>query len=66
MARISIDGGKTFTTPEEAISHVFFERILSAADEDDMNRAHKEVGAASIFDLLKKYLEISTHDIIIR
>lgn len=65
MARISIDGGKTYTTPEVAISHVVFERILSAADEEDMNRAHKEMGTGSIFDLLHKYLEISDKDIIV-
>lgn len=65
MARISIDGGKTFTTAEDAISRVLFERILAAADEDTMNKAHELIGSGSIFDLLDKYLEISEKDLII-
>ena len=65
MARISIDGGKTFTTAEGAISRVVFERILAAADEDTMNRAHQFIGTGSIFDLLNKYLEIAEKDLII-
>lgn len=65
MARISIDGGKTFTTAEDAIAHVFFERIIAAADEDTMNRANTMIGAGSIFDLLNKYLEIAKKDLII-
>lgn len=65
MARISIDGGKTFTTAEDAIAHVFFERIIAAADEDTMNKANTMIGAGSIFDLLNKYLEIAEKDLII-
>lgn len=65
MARISIDGGKTFTTAEDAISRVLFERILAAADEDTMNKAHELIGTGSIFDLLDKYLEISKKDLVI-
>ncbi len=65
MARISIDGGKTFTTAEKAISQVFFEKIISAADEDTMNKAHELIGTGSIFALLNKYLEISEKDLII-
>lgn len=65
MARISIDGGKTFTTPEDAISHVLFERILMAADEETMNKANELTAGGSIFDLLHKYLELSEKDLII-
>lgn len=65
MARISIDGGKTFTTPENAISHVLFEKILMAADNETMNKAHEMVKGKSIFDLLRKYLEIADKDLII-
>lgn len=66
MARISIDGGKTFTTAEDAISHVFFEKIIAAADEDTMNKAHELVRGGSIFALLNKYLEIADRDLIIK
>lgn len=65
MARISIDGGKTFTTPEDAISHVLFERILMAADEETMNKANEQTAGGSIFDLLRKYLELSEKDLIL-
>lgn len=66
MARISIDGGKTFTTAEDAISHVFFEKIIAAADEDTMNKAQELVRGGSIFTLLNKYLEIADRDLIIK
>lgn len=66
MARISIDGGKTFTTAEDAISHVFFEKIIAAADEDTMNKAQELIKGGSIFTLLNKYLEIADRDLIIK
>lgn len=66
MARISIDGGKTFTTAENAIAHVPFEKIIMAADNDLINKAHEQIGTGSIFDLLNKYLEIADKDLIIK
>lgn len=65
MVRISIDGGKTFTTAADAISHVPFERIIASADNDILNKAHELIGTGSIFDLLDKYLEIADKDLII-
>lgn len=65
MVRISIDGGKTFTTAEDAISCIPFERIIAAADNDLLNKAHVLIGTGSIFDLLNKYLEIAEKDLII-
>ena len=66
MKRISIDGGKTYTTPENAIAHVPFERIIASADETIMNQANSATPGGSIFDLLHKYLELAKTDLIIK
>lgn len=65
MKRISIDGGLTFCTPEEAISHVVFDDILAAADTATINAANEQTPGGSIFDLLHKYLELAQDDLIL-
>lgn len=65
MKRISIDGGKTFVTVEEALSRVEFDEVIRKCNMDTMNRASQEVGPASIFDCLRRYLEIADEDLIL-
>lgn len=65
MARISIDGGKTYTTVEDAMSHVVFEMILKEMHGPAFDEAEKLTRGGSVFDLLRKYLELSKDDIII-
>lgn len=65
MARISIDGGKTFCTPEQALEHVLFEQVLMKMDPSIRDKVEQLPGRKSIQDFLQLYLENADKDLII-
>lgn len=65
MKKISVDNGNTFVTPEEAIEKVGFEEIVSWMDDDLREDVHSELEPCTDKEFLKRYLELSDHDLII-
>lgn len=64
MARISIDGGKTFTTVEQAATRVMFDAMIRQADSRILNKVQSEMPGCSVFDLMHRYLEVAEKDLI--
>lgn len=65
MKRISIDSGKTFVSPEEALKYVVFDRVLAAMDPDTLSKAQSQPISGGIFGLLRNYLELADDDLIL-
>lgn len=64
-ARISIDGGLSWTTPEKAIGKTRWEEITTAMDSRFRRIIEKESTPCSELEYLTKYLEIAIDDIIV-
>ena len=64
-ARISVDNGQSWVTPEEAIAAVPWDLIVAAMDDRYREYAHREMAPCSDLDFLRFYLEIAPENIII-
>lgn len=64
-AQISIDNGRSWATPEEAIEAVPWDTIVSAMIDQYREYTHSEMAPCSDLDFLKFYLEIAPENIII-
>ena len=65
MKRISIDNGRNFVSPGEALERISLEIIAHYMDDDDRERAHLEVAPCTDLEFLTHYLEIAKDDVII-
>lgn len=65
MAKISINNGRSFTTPEKAIEEVGFEEIVTWMDAELTEQVHSMDFEETDLGFLKKYLEVSKSDLII-
>lgn len=66
MKRISIDNGRSFVSPEEALKHFDLEDTIACyMDGEDRERAHLEIAPCTDLEFLTRYLEIAKDDIII-
>ena len=65
MKKISIDNGRTYVTPEEALEEFDLEVIAHYMDDDDRERTHRDVAPCTDLEFLIHYLEIAKDNIII-
>lgn len=64
MAKISIDNGNSFCTPEEALKVMSLETIAEYMDDEIREAVHSEMLESKV-DFLEKYLEIAEDDLVI-
>lgn len=65
MKKISIDNGKTYATPREALEEFELEVIAHYMDDEDRERTHLEMAPCSDLEFLTHYLKTTKDDIII-
>ena len=64
MARISVNNGNSFCTPEEALNVMSMETISEYMDDGIREAIHREMLESEV-DFLEKYLKIAEDDLII-
>lgn len=64
MKSISIDNGRTYTTPKDAIAQIGMGAILHMMD-DDIRLVVDAMGVDSDEEFLARYLELASEDLII-
>jgi hypothetical protein len=65
MKRISVDNGRTFVSPEEALEQFDLDVIAHYMDDEDREQTHLEMAPCTDLEFLTRYLEIAKDDIII-
>lgn len=65
MANISINNGRSYCSPTEAVSAVAWDEIVSYMDADTREAAHANVAPCSNVEYLTEYLRIASADLII-
>ena len=65
MARISIDNGTNWISPESAIEEIGLDTIVNYMDDDTREDAHAELAPCTDLEFLTRYLEIAPEDLII-
>ena len=65
MKRISVDNGRTFVSPKEALERFGLNVIAHYMDDDDRERTHLEIAPCTDLEFLTRYLQIAKNDIII-
>lgn len=64
-AKISVDNGRRWVTPEEAIETMPWDIIVAAMDDRYREYIHNEASPCSDQEFLTRYLEVSPENIII-
>lgn len=64
-AKISIDNGRTFITPEEAILREDWDTIVHYMDDDARESAHRDLAPCGPLEFLTEYLRRACCDLII-
>ena len=64
-AQISVDKGRSWATPEEAIAEAPWETIVEAMDDRYREYTHNEAAPCSDLEFLVRYLEVAPENIII-
>lgn len=64
-AQISVDNGRSWATPEEAIEEMPWDIIVAAMDDRYREYIHREASPCSELEFLTRYLEVSPENIII-
>ncbi len=64
-ARISVDNGQSWATPEEAVAEIPWDVIVEAMDDRYREYTHNEVAPCSDLEFLVRYLEVAPENIII-
>ena len=62
---ISVNNGISFCSPEEAIETLPWETIVNAMDDEIREAVHAELSPCTEEQFLKRYLELSTSDLVI-
>ena len=65
MKRISVDNGRTFVSPEEALKQFDLDTIVYYMDDDERELTHLEMAPCTDLEFLVRYLEIAKDDVII-
>jgi hypothetical protein len=65
MAQISVDNGRSYVTPNEAIEAQPWDVIVSFMDDDVRETVHNELAPCTEAEFLTRYLELAPHDLII-
>lgn len=65
MKEISIDNGKHFCDPEEAIKEMDWDVIVQFMDDEMREQVHDEISPCTNLEFLKRYLEIAKEDLVI-
>jgi hypothetical protein len=65
MARISIDNGHSYATPEEALRAHSMEAIANYMDDDTREAVHAEIAPCTDAEFLARYLDLAAEDLII-
>lgn len=64
-AQISVDNGRSWVTPEEAVAEAQWDVIVSAMEDRYRQYAHSKIASCSELDFLRFYLEIAPNDVVI-
>lgn len=65
IRKISIDNGRSFCDPEEAIASVPWDIIVNLMDDDTRETVSNELAPCSDLEFLRRYLEIAPDNLII-
>lgn len=65
MKQISIDNGRSYVTPAEAIDAMSWDVIVNMMDDDTRETVHRELAPCTKIEFLRRYLEIAPHDLVI-
>lgn len=65
MAKISIDNGRSWCEPEEALEKFDIDTLAFYMDDDAREQVHAELAPCTDLEFLKRYLEIAPYDYII-
>ena len=64
-AQISVDNGRSWATPEEAIEAMSWDIIVAAMDDRYREYIHNEAAPCSDLEFLTRYLEVAPENIIV-
>lgn len=64
-AKISLDNGRSWSTPEEAIDSVPWDILVSAMDDRFREWIHRELAPCEDLQFLTEYLEIAPQNLIL-
>lgn len=62
---ISINNGRTYTTPAEALERMPWDVIVNAMDDETREAVHYELAPCTNLEFLTRYLEIAPEDLVI-
>lgn len=65
MKKISIDNGRSYVTPAEAIYAMSWDAIASMMDDDTREAVHRDLAPCTEAEFLAAYLERATDNLII-
>lgn len=65
MAKISVDNGNSYVSPEEAINSVDWNEIVTFMDDEVREQVHSELAPCTDLEFLERYLEITEENLII-
>ena len=65
MARISVDNGANFVTPDEALQEVSMDTLVVYMDDDIREKVHNDLAPCTEVEFLTAYLESADDDLII-
>lgn len=65
MKKISVDNGRSYVTPKEALEEFNLDIIAHYMDDEDRERTHREIAPCTDLEFLIHYLKTAKDDIII-
>ncbi len=65
MKKISVDNGRSFVSPNEAIDTVQFQEIVMFMDNETREVVHDELAPCTELEFLTRYLELAKENLII-
>jgi hypothetical protein len=65
MARISIDNGRTYVTPADAVERMPWDVIVNYMDDETREAVHDELAPCTEVEFLTRFLELAAYDLII-
>lgn len=65
MKQISIDNGRSYIEPAEALEAISLSTIVEYMDDDTRETVHRELAPCTDLEFLRRYLELAPDDLII-
>lgn len=65
MKNISIDNGRSYCTPSDAIAEASWDAIVAMMDDETCETVHRELAPCSNEEFLVRYLELAPEDLIV-